>query len=137
MKLIDAYTDPEAADVLMQLLAEREPHVNISHKRMPTWDEHRAFIASRPYPHWYVLDVGEDRYAGAAYLTDRNEIGIGILKRFRRRSFGRAALLELMRVHPGRRYLANIAPGNHASRELFCDLGFEIVQHTYALEPKA
>jgi hypothetical protein len=36
MKLIDVYQDERALGLLWKLLSEREPHQNISHKRMPT-----------------------------------------------------------------------------------------------------
>ena len=55
MKLIDVYASPEAARVLYELLAERNPEQNISHKAMPSFDEHCAFVASKPYQAWYLI----------------------------------------------------------------------------------
>ena len=34
---------------LFDLLKERNPRVNISHKKMPTYNQHRKFIKSKPY----------------------------------------------------------------------------------------
>lgn len=130
MKLIDAYGHPEAEDLLWMLLSEREKQQSISHKKMPTLAEHRAFIASRPYPQWYLIDCGD--LVGATYLTDRREVGIFILRRFRGHGYGRAAVLRLLEMHPGP-MLANINPANRASIDLFKDIGFNLVQQTYAL----
>jgi len=130
MKLLDAYTHPEAVDLLWQLLYEREPHQNISHKRLPSLKEHKAFVASKPYPHWYLIDCGD--LVGATYLTWRREVGIGILRRFRGSAYGRHAVMELGRLHPGPMY-ANINPANRSSIDMFRDLGFTHLQNTYAL----
>ncbi len=45
MRLVDIYSVTDAADTLWRLLAEREPHQNISHRRMPTLQEHRSALA--------------------------------------------------------------------------------------------
>lgn len=135
MKLVDVYTVlPDATDILWALLTERTPEMNISHRHMPTLAEHQAFIASKPYQAWYVIDAGEERYIGAAYLTRQREIGIGILKRYRGMGYGRLATLMLMERHRGGRFLANIAPRNFSSQAMFQDLGFNLLQHTYELQ---
>ena len=130
MRLLDAYTHPEAVDVLWQLLQERTPDQNISHRAMPTLAQHKAFIESRPYPAWYLIDCGH--LVGATYLTDRREIGIGILGRFKREGYGRSAIRMLMERHPGK-FLANINPANRPSIDMFVDLGFNLLQATYAI----
>lgn len=140
MSLVDIYhlvqESPSVVDkliaetMLYSLLKERQPHQNISHKRMPTWDEHLAFIDSRPYLHWYAIHA-YGMLAGAVYLSKQREIGVGVLKAHRGQGLGRAAVVELMRLHPGR-FLANINPANEESAKLFKSLGFNIIQHTYA-----
>jgi RimJ/RimL family protein N-acetyltransferase len=130
MKLLSAYDHPDAVDLLWHLLREREAYQSISHKRMPTPAEHKAFITRRPYPQWYLIDCGD--LVGATYLTDRREVGIAILRKFRGSAYGRTALLELLRLHPGP-MLANINPANRSSLDMFRDLGFAHVQNTLAL----
>lgn len=130
MRLLDAYTHPVAKELLLRLLSEREPKHNISHAKMPTWAEHSAFVDAKPYPHWYLIDCGD--MVGATYLTDRREIGIGILRQFRGHGYGRSAVLQLMAAHPGK-FLANVNPTNRSSIEMFSDLGFRHLQSTYAL----
>lgn len=123
MRLVDVYTEPRATAVLWQLMAERTPEVNISHQGMPTLDHHLAFIAKRPYAHWYLLDVGDGDFVGAVYLTHAREIGVFVLQRFRGNGFGRIGVQMLMQAHPGR-FLANINPRNERSLRLFRELGF-------------
>lgn len=134
--LVSVYRLPKAAPaILYELLEERDPHVNISHRGMPTWKQHIRFIARRPYDAWYVIKSGPD-YVGAVYLTTMNEIGIGILARWYGRGYGPAAIRALMRKHPRERFLANINPRNAKSIGMFGDMGFRIIQQTFELRSR-
>lgn len=118
--------------ILYNLLAERTPDQSISHKRMPTWEEHRAFVLSVPHPVWYLVFNRSATPVGSVYLTRQREIGVSIFRRYHRAGYGRAAVVELMRRHPGR-FLANVAPGNVASMRLWESLGGRQIQVTYEL----
>jgi len=117
--------------ILYELLAERTPEQSISHKAMPTWAEHRAFVESKPYLAWYLIRV-DDAFVGAIYLSKQREIGVSIFRDQQRKGYARAAVLELMRLHPGK-FLANVNPKNEASRKLWESLGFNLLQVTYQL----
>ena len=131
MKLVDVYSlnFSVAAEILIDLLREREPHQSISHKEIPTMREHIKFIDSRPYKYWYVI-FADYRYIGAIYLTKQDEVGIGIFKQFHRRGYGIKAIEKLMKLHPNK-CLANINPENKASIKMFEKLGFKKLQVTY------
>lgn len=131
MQLIDVHSfDHDTHEILYNLLQQRAPYQSISHKEMPSWSEHCAFVDSQPYKHWYLIKImGE--VIGTAYLTNQNEIGIFILEEFRRYGYGREAVKMLMDRHPGR-LLANISPSNGASAKMFEGLGFRHIQDTYA-----
>jgi RimJ/RimL family protein N-acetyltransferase len=135
MRLVDVYSVTDAADTLWGLLAEREPHQSISHRRMPTLQQHLEFIERRPYAYWYVIDAGAPDYVGAVYLTHQREIGVGILRAYQRQRFARSAVRMLIERHPGR-FLWNVNPANAASVALCQSLGFrpEPIQHTYERE---
>lgn len=142
VRLVDVYSEPEAELVLYGLLREREPVHNISHKTLPTWEEHVAFVAPRPYQAWYLI-IDDILPVGAIYLTKPpeksragDEIGVFIFKAYQRRGYARAAVRELMRIHGPRRYLANINPANTSSIKLFNALGFRHIQNTYELDTK-
>ena len=42
-------------EFLFNLLKERDPRANISHNKMPTYDEHVNFVKSKPYSKWYII----------------------------------------------------------------------------------
>ncbi len=143
IRLVDVRTVADAQEVLWQLLRERPSEANISHRDMPSREQHVRFVASHPYRCWYLIEeAASHRFVGACYLTRLNEIGIGILQTFQRRGFARAAVLELLRTHaplpavPGERrgtFIANVAPRNSTSQRFFESLGGRLVQYTYEM----
>lgn len=136
MILASVYGNTAAPEVLYRLLGERTPQQSISHRRMPTWAEHLAFVNAipHPYPHWYLLQVNGD-FVGSAYLTDRREVGLFLFERYQGEGYGVEAMNLLALAHPGP-LLANIAPGNELSQRFFRRLGFRAVQVTYRWEPR-
>ncbi len=118
---------------LYNLLKERDPRANISHKKMPTYDEHLKFIKSKPYDKWYVVKFGELKI-GSVYLTSQNEIGIFIKKSFQKKGFGKTIPSELIKKSPRKRYLANVSPKNTNSEKFFKSNGFKFIQKTYEIE---
>jgi RimJ/RimL family protein N-acetyltransferase len=121
---------------LYDLLKNRDPIANISHRAMPTFEQHEQFVDSKPYECWYVIFLAQDGHAedghliGAIYLTKNGEIGISIARHFQGRGYGKTAIRCLMSLHPRKEYLANIAPGNSKSLALFEGMGFHLVQYT-------
>ena len=130
MKLLRVQDTPAAPELLYQLLQERAPATNISHREMPTWDAHTHFIQSRPYKAWYVIQ-GDGSPVGSIYLSKINEIGVFILIKHQGQGFGKLAIQMLMEKHPGERFLANINPNNSRSIKFFKSLGFKHIQNTY------
>jgi RimJ/RimL family protein N-acetyltransferase len=133
VSLVSVYRLPKLApQILYELLQERQPYVNISHRVMPSWKQHNKFIASHPYSAWYLIKSGPE-FVGSVYLSAANEIGVFILARWRGLGFGPCAIRLLMRRHGHRRYLANINPRNRKSIYLFKRLGFRMIQQTFEL----
>jgi len=130
MKLVDAYTRPIAAVVLYGLLQERTPETSISHRAMPTFEQHEEYVRARPHPYWYLIEQS-GAYVGAIYLSHDDEIGVFVFERCRRHGHARAAIELLIKTHPRTRYLANINPRNEASMRLFGTLGFTHLQNTF------
>ena len=119
-------------EFLYDLLLQRNPDANISHKKMPTYEEHVNFVKSSPYSKWYIIEVDEER-AGSIYLTKQNEIGIFLNEGLQEKGIGSNALNLLIGKNPDLRYLANINPENKKSIEFFKKLGFRLIQYTYEL----
>lgn len=113
---------------LYRLLGERRPEYNISHKVMPTYNNHVKFVRSRPYEEWYVI-YSENRPVGTAYITSKGEIGIFIQQDCQGMGLGRKTIEAIMGVHPKKTYYANISPKNPRSKAFFEKLGF-IHHHT-------
>lgn len=133
MILFNVYNNDEHWGALYDLLAERKPEESISHKAMPSLENHFKFVASKPYKAWYYIIGEEGEIVGSIYLTEAREIGIGIFKKFRRRGYAIDAIKRLMEMYPGR-FLANINPANSASIKLFSRIGCTHIQNTYELK---
>ena len=104
--------------------------MNISHKSIPTWDEHMKFIKSKPYFEWDIIFADEEQI-GNIYLTNRDEIGIFIKKKFQSKGFGSEALKEFLSKTGKTRILANINPTNYKSIQFFGKNGFSHIISTY------
>jgi RimJ/RimL family protein N-acetyltransferase len=135
MKLVDIYTLPdreEAYRILLEVLSERTPDQNISHKKMPSLEQHRAFVDSQPYMAWYLIEAPSEGIVGSVYLSKAREVGLFIFRRHQGKGFGAKAFALLRQKHPGR-LLANINPANENSIRFFESLGFSHIQNTYEL----
>jgi RimJ/RimL family protein N-acetyltransferase len=134
IRLVDVYSEIAesrlATKFLYKLLEERDPVANISHREMPTFEQHTDFVYSLPYKAWYIV-WAQDEPVGATYLSYADEIGISILKSHQGKGYGEAAVQLLMRMNPGKQFLANIAPRNVRSIAMFEGLGFEPCQITF------
>jgi RimJ/RimL family protein N-acetyltransferase len=97
---------------------------------MPSWDAHCAFVASRRYTAWYLVEA-ENEPVGSIYLSQLDEIGVFILRAHGGRGYGKRAVLMLMERHPRERYLANINPAKGRSIAVFRSLGLRHIQETY------
>lgn len=139
MKLVPVRETEAAASVLWQLLEERPRDSWISHDAMPTREEHERFVQSHPFIHWYLIDnLGV--YVGAIEVTDRNEIGVSLLKGYQKKGFAYQALSMFLANHQplpaikairNGRWLANIATRNEASKDFFFRMGFVPLQETW------
>jgi len=118
---------------LYELLKERDPRVNISHKKMPSYAQHVKFVLSKPYTKWYVI-IEDKKDVGSVYLTKNNEIGIFIKKNIQGKGIGFKALKLLMEKNPRNKYLANVSPKNKKSILFFKNNRFSLIQYTYELQ---
>lgn len=149
IKLVDVYTTgrPDgiaagAIEFLYQILAERPPESNISHREMPTLEQHKQFVHRHPYRVWFLIENEQEQRVGALCVTERNEIGIAVLRTHQRKGYAARAIEELRAfLRPNSpvagtvagRFLANVAMNNHASHALFQKLGAKRIQITYEL----
>ena len=124
---------PDAVEVLWDLLLERPDYANISHDGKPDRNRHVSFVLAHPYREWCLI-MAENQWVGAIYITHQNELGIGILKAHQRKGYARQAIELMMLRHPRDHYLANVAPSNHPSHKLWESFpDHAIVQLTYRI----
>jgi len=129
------------------MLQERTPDVNISHRKMPSWEGHIDYVKKHianvpifdeegrlifePHRFWFLVESKPGGIVGQVYLTARNEIGVQIYWNQQRRGYGSAARDALLDVAGPGEYLANVNPKNKRSAHLWLSKGFELVQYTY------
>ena len=86
----------EDSEFLYELLKQREGQVNISHSSLITWEEHLDYIKNHSYKSWDVI-WAENNRVGNIYLTQRDEIGIFVDKKFQSSGYGSQALKQFMK----------------------------------------
>ena len=117
---------------LYDLLKTRDPLANISHKKMPSYDEHVNFILSNPYTIWYIIEY-EGKKIGSIYLSKQDEIGISFVDDSFHDQFGNSVIKLLTKKNPRKRYLANVSPLNKKLQNFFVNNGFTELEYTYEL----
>ncbi len=136
MKLVSVYDRSDRHDLLYKLLAERPETSSISHKRLPDFGDHVAFVESKPYEAWYFVMEDHD-VIGACYLFKDNfghhYVGTSIFKTWQGQGYGSASLQAIKDAHGERDYYCNLNPQNEASARMVRRVGFELVQHTYKM----
>ena len=120
-------------EFLYDLLKNRNPNINISHKKIPTFKEHIKFVNSKPYSKWYIIKQNNEK-VGSIYLSKQNEIGLFLQNNVQGKNIGTEALKLLIMKNPKKRILANINPKNKKSIKFFKKNGFKLIQFTFELE---
>ena len=117
---------------LYELLKNRNQQANISHKTMPTFEEHVEFVMSKPYYTWYVIEY-TNKKIGSIYLSKQDEIGISFVDDSFHDQFGNHVIKLLTKKNPRKRYLANVSPLNKKLQNFFVNNGFTELEYTYEL----
>ena len=117
---------------LYELLKTRDPLANISHKKMPTYDEHVDFVLSNPYTVWYIIEY-KVKKIGSIYLSKQDEIGISLVDNSLYDKIGKSIIKLLNKNNPRKRYLANVSPQNKKLQDFFVNSGFTGLEYTYEM----
>jgi len=115
---------------LYELLKNKDPNSNISHKKMPSYDEHVEFVMSKPYTNWYIIEC-DKKNVGTIYLSKQDEIGISINNDYEYDQIVKTALKLLMKLNPRKRYLAKVSPNDVRSQEFLLKNGFTGLENIY------
>ena len=117
---------------LYELLKTKDPIANISHKKMPSYDEHVNFILSNPYTIWYIIEY-EGKKIGSVYLSKHDEIGIYLVDNSLYDKIGKSIIKLLIKNNPRKRYLAKVSPQNKKLQNFFVNNGFTSLEYTYEI----
>ena len=117
---------------LYDLLKNKDPNANISHKKMPSYDEHVKFVMSKPYTNWYIIEY-EKKNVGAIYLSKQDEIGISVSNDYEYDQIVKPALKLLMKLNQRKRYLANTSPKDVRSQEFLLKNGFTGLEYVFEM----
>ena len=117
---------------LYDLLKNKDPNANISHKKMPSYDEHVEFVMSKPYTNWYIIEY-DKKNVGAIYLSKQDEIGISVNNDYEYDQIAKPALKLLMKLNQRKRYLANTSPKDVRSQEFLLKNGFTGLEYVYEM----
>ena len=118
---------------LYELLKNKDPSTNISHKKMPSYDEHIEFVMSKPYTNWYIIEC-DKKNVGSIYLSKQDEIGISIDNDYEYDKIVRPALKLLVKLNPRKRYLVNVSPDDIRSQEFLLKNGFTGLEYVYEMK---
>ena len=117
---------------LYELLKTRDSLANISHKKMPSYDEHVNFILSNPYAIWYIIEY-EGKKIGFVYLSKHDEIGISLVDNSLYDKIGKSIIKLLIKNNPRKHYLAKVSPRNKKLQNFFVNNGFTGLEYTYEI----
>lgn len=144
VKLVSVYSVKSASEILYELLKSRAPKENISHREMPSWEEHNKFINSAPYSLWFFVvletDLKKVRYIeefkngafiGSIYLSRMSEIGVHFFPEHRFRGNEEQAIQRLMLLAGRKKYFMNVSVNNDTLKGLVQEMGFTPLSNTY------
>ena len=117
---------------LYDLLKTKDPIANISHKKMPSYDEHVNFILSNPYAIWYIIEY-EGKKIGSIYLSKHDEIGISLVDNSLYNKIGKSIIKLLIKNNPRKHYLAKVSPRNKKLQNFFVNNDFTGLEYTYEI----
>ena len=118
---------------LYELLKNKDSNANISHKKMPSYDEHVEFVMSKPYTNWYIIEY-DKKNVGTIYLSKQDEIGISINNDYEYDQIVKPTLKLLMKLNQRKRYLANTNPKDVRAQEFLLKNGFTSLENVYEMK---
>ena len=123
-------------EFLFHLLKQRPNYANISHTKLPDFEQHCSFVdslANHFYNFWYIVKDDELNRIGTIYITINNEIGLFIEKTYQKQGLGTQILQLFLQEYKSRPVFANISIKNDISKKFFSKNGFKLTSETYKL----
>jgi hypothetical protein len=113
---------------------------NISHKSIPTFEQHAQFVINNPYRVWYLL-AGNDGYFGTVYVAENNNIGINmdssrlidILKIIIKKIESEIRPLPPITSIRNEKFTINVPISNQIMISAIKEIGYEPIQITFSI----
>jgi len=125
--------------LLYAILQKRPYYHKISHKSLPTYDEHKRFILSHPYRNWFIIHY-KNHPIGNFYLTHENVLGIFIINSYEKlltkiikfviNNF--YPLEEIKSIRP-KYFIINVSPDNTQYQKIIESLNGKKIQISYKI----
>jgi hypothetical protein len=139
LKFDSVRPDDNQIRVLYNLLEARK--YNISHREIPSYDEHTLFVKAEPYRAWYII-LYREKPIGSVYLTEDNSVGLNIEEEQIEQVLSGVInfVLERHKPNPGLkslrcdRFSVNVSPSNKKLISAMEKSGAEVIQICFALE---
>jgi hypothetical protein len=126
----------EQIDILYIQLVNRVS--SISHKEIPTLDEHREFVINNPYRAWFIIK-DDGSAIGNIYVQLDNSLGLNCTDDITERKIGSILTMIMSELSPLEAvssvrygsYFLNVASSNLSLQKKLSNLGLMESQRTY------
>ena len=125
---------------LFELLKTRSRKNSISHRTLPTFKQHKAFVQARPYRYWFIIEVS-GLFSGATYITKTNSVAIHLINN-NKKIYEEVLSFIIKNIEPlkplpsirGKDYTVNLSTKNNIYSKVIISLGGKKVQDTYCVK---
>jgi len=121
--------EDEDIEFLYEMLKERDSRINVSHKELPTFQQHKKFVKSKPCDGWYII-MAQEKKVGHIQIYNDDRIGWFIKNEYKRLGFVIPAFEKLKKIHPREKYLGKVNPDNLEAQNLLIKLNF-VLKETF------
>ena len=136
--LIPINSSKKHIEILYNLLKKRVH--NISHKQLPSYEEHKSFILNHPYREWFLVK-SNNTYYGSIYVLENNCIGINmdtdnmnIIKKSINWVVSEIKPLPGIKSVRNKNFHININPKNKKMAKILSNLNADLIEHTYIIK---
>ena len=128
-------------DLLFSLLKNRK--LNISHKIMPTYEEHSSFVKKNSYRFWYLI-FSDDEFIGSFYILNNNHVGINFIDDNQYQVIDEtldfiSSKFKPLKAIPSKRvenFFINVPPDKEDLINYLLGNGAQIIEHTVSFPNK-
>ena len=114
----------------------------ISHREMPSFEDHKIFVANNPYRYWFLVRYSHN-YIGSLYLTNENVIGLnmvdehsGLIEQIIKKAVDQFRPLPPIKSVRNKSFLINVALDDDNLASSILNLGGVEIQRTFLITSK-